>query len=90
LQDGLRELETALNNYLGWAGELIPDEEDRGPGWFINLLLYKDVDIENWVQRLVRFLRLWGVPDGTSLSFITYPRDSGSGIQHGRVEVSRR
>jgi hypothetical protein len=92
VQAGLSKLEIALGIFLQDAGEVIWDEDEHfgGPSWSVGFLLYDHAHVQNWVQRLVIFLRQWGVPAGTSLSVTTYPERAGAGMEHGTVDVLAR
>ena len=83
--DGAMEFEDVLARLVGQAGELAGWDEHRGPGLHRGLVLWDGTDVDAWVERLVRFLRDWGVPGGASLSITTYTE--GGEFLHRRVEV---
>src|SRR5262245_55334347 len=80
---GLYHLEEDLNDFLQDAGRVTWDEH-KGRGWNVDLLLYEDADIDDWVQRLIAFLREWGVPDD-AFTITIHPESSGETVR--RVEV---
>ena len=82
-----RALEYDLYQFLGPAGGFDSDKHE-GPPLGIPLLVYDDVDLETWGQKLVAFLTDWGVPDGTAVSLA---RDvPGQGVVHRRFQVPSR
>lgn len=63
------------------------EDEHFGPGWKVDLLR-QAADIDAWIERLLAFLREWGVPDDTALALTTYAQDR-SFVAHRRVELDR-
>src|SRR5262245_14061028 len=83
--DGAREFEDALWRLVGQAGEVLDPDEHCGPGLEAGVVLWDGTDVVAWVERLVAFLRAWGVPGGASLSVTT---GEGAERRHRRVEVA--
>src|SRR6185436_19973868 len=68
------DLKRSLQTYLGNRGYILDedeDEDDRGSGWEIKIVLRHERDIEGWVDSLTSFLRTWGVPKGP-IAFSTW------------------
>lgn len=68
--DGRDVLEDDPGEFLGTAGEVTGGGSgDRG--WNLDLMVFDDVSVERWIERLTDFLRSWGAPVDTY--FQVYP-----------------
>lgn len=84
LEVGLSALEDDLDELLSDVGEITGGGVGIG-GWNIDIALNDGVPVEEWVERLVVFLREWGVPQDTY--FLIVPSDWIEGQPQRRVAV---
>lgn len=65
-QWGIHALEDDLDEFLGAAGETTGCGIGCG-AWSVDLVLKEGQPVEEWTERLRRFLQQWGVPEDTFL-----------------------
>jgi hypothetical protein len=66
---GRADLEYDLEELLGAAGEVTGAGMGE-TGWNLDLHLHDAAEVDRWADKLVRFLREWGVPDETYLHVV--------------------
>ena len=84
LREARGSLEDDLEDFLGEAGEVTGGGGGER-GWNIDLELFEDESAEQWIERLVVFLREWGVPEDAYLK--VFPDDWVQGTEPRRVAV---
>ncbi len=76
-QEGRAGLEDDIDELLGSAGEVTGGGSGTA-GWNIDLELGDGEKIEVWTERIIRFLRDWGVPPDIELEIV--PESTGSDV----------
>ena len=64
--EGRGGLEDDLDEFLKGVGETTGGGSGAG-GWNLDLEFEEGVDLDVWVEKLISFLRRWGVPQDTYL-----------------------
>ncbi|HEY8505246.1 MAG TPA: hypothetical protein VIL46_11735 [Gemmataceae bacterium] len=85
-REGRAGLEDDLDEFLGEAGETTGGGSGvTSEAWNVDLELFDDTQLEEWIERLTHFLREWGVPEDTY--FKVFPEDWVGGTEPRRVNV---